>query len=75
MLFSGTVYTAGPANGAIKDSIERHFETILGQRAILTFYEDDSLIGGFRAVINGKMYDASLLAKTKNILAHLKSRK
>lgn len=74
MALTGTVYTAGPIDQAEIDTIQKQFETILGQAVELAFCRDDSLIGGFRAVIDGKLYDASILAKAKDILGHLKNR-
>lgn len=74
MALTGTVYTAGPIDDTEIETIKKQFETVLGQTVELTFCRDESLIGGFRAVIDGKLYDASILAKAKDILGHLKNR-
>ncbi len=74
MTLTGTVYTAGPVGQTETGMIQKRFETALGQPVELTFRRDDSLIGGFRAVIDGRLYDASILSKTKELLRHLKSR-
>ena len=46
-------------------SVKQHFKTLLGQDVDFEIKYNDALIGGFLAIINGKIYDASVSYRIK----------
>ncbi|NLO45503.1 MAG: hypothetical protein GX107_03255 [Clostridiales bacterium] len=49
------------------DKITKGFEKLLGRQIDFEIVEDSSLIGGFAAYINGKVYDSTVALQLKNI--------
>lgn len=62
---------AGPYNEDTVKSVAAHFEKLLGQPVTFAVTQDDKLIGGFRALVDGKLYDASIATQTERMLCHL----
>ena len=71
MSYQGKLYIAGPYDESCIDNITQALSKMLGQPVSLDVEEDASLIGGFRAIVDGKLYDASLLTQCKQIRRHL----
>lgn len=63
----GHVVCAFPAAEAIKEHISRTFSARLGCPVVLTYSDDQALIGGFTATIGGRFYDGSVLGRLKRI--------
>ena len=61
----GDLVTSMPLDEKTIAYIESEFEKMLGEKVRFTVRIDESIIGGFIANINGKVYDASLLARLK----------
>ncbi|MCR4614706.1 MAG: F0F1 ATP synthase subunit delta [Clostridiales bacterium] len=49
------------------ERIRSGFSKMLGREIRFKVVRDDSLIGGFSAFINGKVYDASVLARIEDM--------
>lgn len=73
MALTGKLYMAGPYDENTIQDITQRFEEKLGDKVDFVVKQDEHLIGGFRAMINGTLYDASVLTKMDNILIFLKS--
>ena len=57
------VRIAPPYNQEELEKIRRGFEKLLGHPVTLKVEDDESLIGGFCAYADGKVYDASIKAR------------
>ena len=71
MALKGDLYIAGPFSDAQIHEIGTRLEKLVGQELSLTVKRDDSLIGGFKAMVDGKVYDSSVLTRVKNAQRHL----
>ncbi len=65
MALKGELYTAGPFGEEQIESVKQHFEKLLGQEVSFDVKRNDALIGGFLAIIDGKVYDASVAYRVK----------
>ena len=65
MALRGELYTAGPFGEEQIESIKRHFNEMLGQEVSFEVKQNEALIGGFLAIIDGKIYDASVAYRVK----------
>lgn len=65
MALKGELYIAGPFDEEQIGSIQQRFTELLGQEVDLTVKRNDGLIGGFLAIIDGKVYDASFAYRIK----------
>ena len=70
-MIKGNLYIAGPFDDAEKGKIEAHFTKMLGEQVVLNIKKDSKLIGGFLATVDGKVYDASMLARMKDIQRYM----
>lgn len=71
MALKGDLYIAGPFSDAQVQDIGARLTTLTGQEVSLNVKRDDKLIGGFKAMVDGKVYDSSVLARMKDIERHL----
>ena len=71
MPIHGKLFIAPPYNDEMIEGITKDFSRLLGQKVALELIEDQSIIGGFRATINGKLYDASIQTKMKKLKGYL----
>ena len=67
MVIKGNLYIAGPFGEEEINKIKACFTDMLGQEIVLNIKRDDKLIGGFLATVDGKVYDASMLVRIKDI--------
>ena len=58
-----TLKIAPPYDAGDIEKIRLGFERLLGHPVKLTIQDDESLIGGFFAFADGKIYDASMKTK------------
>lgn len=58
---------AGPHSTDEIESIKANFTELLGKAYAFDIVEDSSLIGGFVAYIDGKVYDASIALQIENL--------
>ncbi len=65
MALRGELYTAGPFGEKQIASVKKRFEKLLGQEVSFDVRENEALIGGFLAIIDGKVYDASVAYRIK----------
>ena len=65
MALKGELYTAGPFGEDQIESVKRHFRELLGQEVSFDVKRNEALIGGFLAIIDGKIYDASIAYRVK----------
>ena len=65
MALRGELYTAGPFGEEQIESVKRHFNEMLGQEVSFEVKQNEALIGGFLAIIDGKIYDASVAYRIK----------
>ncbi len=65
MALRGELYTAGPFGEDQIESVKRHFYELLGQEVSFEVKRNEALIGGFLAIIDGKIYDASVAYRVK----------
>ena len=65
MALRGELYTAGPFGEEQIESVKRHFCQMLGQEVSFEVKQNEALIGGFLAIIDGKIYDASVAYRIK----------
>ncbi|MFZ5975990.1 MAG: F0F1 ATP synthase subunit delta [Bacillota bacterium] len=63
----GELITSMPLDDDTKEYIAREFEKMLGAPVRFKTRIDDSILGGFIAVINGRVYDGSVLASMKTL--------
>jgi len=65
MALRGELYTAGPFGEDQIESVKKHFNELLGQEVSFEVKHNEALIGGFLAIIDGKIYDASVAYRIK----------
>ena len=65
MALKGELYVAGPFGKEQIESIKAHFTELLGEEVEFDVRRNESLIGGFMAMINGKVYDSSVAFRIK----------
>jgi len=65
MALRGELYTAGPFGEEQIESVQKHFNELLGQEVSFEVKRNEALIGGFLAIIDGKIYDASVAYRIK----------
>ena len=65
MALRGELYTAGPFGEEQIASVKKHFNELLGQEVSFEVKQNEALIGGFLAIIDGKIYDASVAYRIK----------
>lgn len=65
MALKGELFTAGPFGEEQIESIKQHFRDLLGQEVSFDIKQNEALIGGFLAIIDGKIYDASVAYRVK----------
>jgi F-type H+-transporting ATPase subunit alpha len=65
MALKGELYIAGPFDEGQIGSIRKHFAELLGEDVNFEIKKNDGLIGGFLAIIDGKVYDASFAYRIK----------
>ena len=65
MALKGELYVAGPFGKEQIESIKAHFTELLGEEVEFDVRRNESLIGGFMAMINGKVYDSSVAFRMK----------
>ena len=65
MALRGELYTAGPFGEEQIASVKKHFNELLGQEVSFEVKRNEALIGGFLAIIDGKIYDASVAYRIK----------
>ncbi len=65
MALKGELYIAGPFDEEQIGSIRKHFAELLGEDVNFEIKKNDGLIGGFLAIIDGKVYDASFAYRIK----------
>ncbi|HWR24474.1 MAG TPA: F0F1 ATP synthase subunit delta [Feifaniaceae bacterium] len=71
MTHKGELYIAGPYDDALISNIEAQFSRILGGEVTFDVQRDERLIGGFLAMVDGKVYDSSILSRVKDVGRHL----
>lgn len=71
MSHKGELYIAGPFDNELIGKVEAQFSRILGGEVTFDVQRDDSLIGGFLAMIDGKVYDSSISSRIKDVERHL----
>lgn len=65
MALRGELYIAGPFGEDQIESVKKHFNELLGQEVSFEVKRNEALIGGFLAIIDGKIYDASVAYRIK----------
>ncbi|HWQ98785.1 MAG TPA: F0F1 ATP synthase subunit alpha [Clostridia bacterium] len=65
MALKGELYITDSFGEDQIESVKQHFKTLLGQDVVFDIKHNDALIGGFLAIINGKIYDASVSYRIK----------
>ena len=65
MAQKGELYIAGPFGKEQIESVKAHFAELLGEDVEFDVRRNESLIGGFMALINGKVYDSSVAFRMK----------
>jgi len=65
MALKGELYTAGPFGEDQIESVKQHFRELLGHEVNFEVKQNEALIGGFLAIIDGKIYDASVAYRVK----------
>ncbi|HOG00885.1 MAG TPA: F0F1 ATP synthase subunit delta [Clostridia bacterium] len=71
MELKGELYIAGPFGEAQISSVGAHFARLLGREVVFEVRRDESLIGGFLAMVDGKVYDASVASRMRDARRHL----
>ena len=65
MALKGELYITDSFGEDQIESVKQHFKSLLGQDVVFEIKHNDALIGGFLAIINGKIYDASVSYRIK----------
>ncbi len=71
MMHKGELYIAGPYDDKLIGNIEAQFSRLLGGEVTFDVQRDERLIGGFLAMVDGKVYDSSILSRVKDVERHL----
>lgn len=64
---TGIIKTATPLAEKDIETLEARFHELLGEQVTFTVEEDESLIGGFRAYVDGVLYDMSMLSTLRSV--------
>lgn len=67
MALKGMLYVAGPFDQTEIDKVTEHFTRLLGQPVAFEVKRDEKLIGGFLAMVDGKVYDSSIAVQLKDL--------
>ncbi len=71
MALTGTLRIAGPYDEDTIRNITGHFSALLSTEVTFSVSRDDSLIGGFTAIVDNKLYDSSILSRLGRLEQHL----
>jgi len=71
MALKGTLTVAGPFGREQLDALQARFAELLGEEVVLEVRRDEGLIGGFVALIGGKVYDASVASRIRDVQRYL----
>lgn len=66
-MIRGVLTTAAPLTAEQQQKIEKGFTDNLGDTVLFEIMQDPSLVGGFTAIINGVVYDASVKAQLEGM--------
>lgn len=67
MALKGKLFMAGPYDEHTVAMIKDRFEKLHGESIAFDVQRDDTLIGGFRAMLDGKLYDSSMLTRLETM--------
>ena len=67
------IHIAKPYDDSMKLSIQNNFISRAGSNMEFEFIDDPSLIGGFVAFVDGRVYDCSLKTRLGNVEKTLKN--
>ena len=62
-MLKAVLMVTSPYDDKVVKLIEERFTEMTGDKIIFEIRADDSLIGGFKAFINGQIYDASVASR------------
>ncbi len=71
MALKGELYIAGSFGEEQISSVGAHFARLLGSEVVFEVKRDESLIGGFLAMVDGKVYDASVASRMRDAQRYL----
>lgn len=71
MALNGELYVAGPFDDAQVAALNAKFRGLLGTDVNFYVKRDERLIGGFLAIVDGKVYDASVSSRMKDMQHYL----
>lgn len=66
------LWVAGPYTDEDIQKICERFEGLLGSEIPFDIIRDETLIGGFVAHVNGKVYDSSIRGRLEELQRHMK---
>jgi F0F1-type ATP synthase delta subunit len=66
-MIEGELITSMPIDAETEEYIAQKFTGMLGEPVRFTKRIDESILGGFVAVINGKVYDGSVKSSMKTL--------
>ena len=72
-MLKGKLFIAGPFDDDIVRHISDGFSVMLGREIAFSVKRDGSLIGGFMAIIDGRLYDSSVRSKIEQVERQLHS--
>lgn len=67
MALKGKLYIAGPFETPMIEKVTAHFTRLLGQSVEFEVDRDERLVGGFLAMVDGKVYDSSIAVQLKDM--------
>ncbi|HWR19264.1 MAG TPA: F0F1 ATP synthase subunit delta [Clostridia bacterium] len=71
MALNGKLLIAGPFDKPEIDKVTEHFTRLLGQPVTFEVKRDESLIGGFLAMVDGRVYDSSIAVQLKEMSRYM----
>ena len=71
MALYGKLLIAGPFDKPEIDKVTEHFTRLLGQPVTFEVKRDESLIGGFLAMVDGRVYDSSIAVQLKEMSRYM----
>jgi len=71
MALNGKLYIAGPFDKPEIDKVTEQFTHLLGQPVTFEVKRDESLIGGFLAMVDGRVYDSSIAVQLKEMSRYM----
>ncbi len=74
MALNGKLYIAGPFEKPEIDKVTEQFTRLLGQPVTFEVKRDESLIGGFLAMVDGRVYDSSIAVQLKEMSRYMLDR-